>query len=76
MARMQQVKAAIGEDHLPPIAFLSPKLENRFVQTQDSAAQPNALSFRASLTVCAVSVYHAVLGLPFSVAADPLPTPR
>jgi hypothetical protein len=36
---MQQVETAVGEDHAPAIAFLCAKLQNRFVQTQDSSTQ-------------------------------------
>src|SRR4029077_13508090 len=73
MSRMQQVKAAIGKHHTPPIAFRRAKLQNRFVQTKNLCAQFHTLFIGDWLSARYSTVYHALANDPFS-ANIPAPT--
>jgi hypothetical protein len=57
---MQQVKAAIGENHTPAVAFIAAKPHNRFLQCKDGRTQRDSL--RGTTTVMmtfSLVVYHA-----------------
>jgi hypothetical protein len=43
MARMQQIEAAVGEDHAATVAFLAAKLQNRFIQRQNRGDQKGSM---------------------------------
>jgi hypothetical protein len=58
---MQQIETAVGEDNSAAVAFLAPKPQNRFVESQNLRMQRNSMKAHAKIASALKErlVYHA-----------------
>jgi len=59
MPRMQEIKAAIGENHSPTVAFLAAKPQNRLLKCEYSRIQRISVRTQARMSLLKSLVYHA-----------------
>ena len=59
VARMQQIKAAVGEHHAAAIAFPAAKPQNRLLQCEDGIQRVSVRALPEQIVKPEVVVYHA-----------------
>jgi hypothetical protein len=57
--RMKEIKAAIGENHSPTVAFLAAKPQNRLLKSECSRVQRISVRTQARMSLLKILVYHA-----------------
>ncbi len=59
MPWMEEIKATIGENHSPTVAFIPAKLQNRLLKSEYSGVQRISMRTRAGISLFKNVVYHA-----------------